>query len=121
MKYILSITLITLFFVSCQKDYQSPEEQLVQAIEKKANAGDRSLDVMVLKSDKLCSKIDCTENIIEVGTTTLTIYSREDIFMRAPSIYFRLAQWEEAPQVEAIGKRGELLTDEQVQHKCRGN
>ncbi len=107
--------------LGCQKDYQSPEQQLVQAIEEKANNGDRPLSVMVLKSDQLCTKIDCTVDVIEEGKTTLTIYSREDIFMRAPNVYFKLAQWTDAPSVVAIGKRGELLTDEQVEHKCRGN
>ncbi|NNF33274.1 MAG: hypothetical protein HKN68_04155 [Saprospiraceae bacterium] len=121
MKQLLLLTLTLMVIYSCQKDYQSPEEQLVAAIENKANMGDRPLDALVLKTDKLCGKIDCTVDVIEHGNTTLTIYSREDIFMRAPSIYFRLAQWTDAPSVVAIGRRGELLTDEQVEHKCRGN
>jgi hypothetical protein len=121
MKRLILFAFALLMISACQKDYQSPEEQLITAIETKANIGDGPLDAMILKTEKLCGKIDCSVNIIEHGNTTLTIYSKEDIFMRAPSIYFRLAQWTDAPSVVAIGKRGELLTDEQVEHKCRGN
>ena len=117
----LFLFIALVLILSCQKDHQSPEEQLVQAIEEKANIGDRPLNVMILKTEKLCSKIDCTVDVIEEGKTTLTIYSKEEIFMRAPNVYFKLAQWADAPTVLAIGKRGELLTDEQVEHKCRGN
>ena len=121
MKKFLLLFLLGSFFSACQKEYQSPEEQLVNAIENKANIGQEPLDVMFLKSEKLCDKIDCGQDVIQEGNTTITLYSREDIFMRAPSIYFRLAKWDEAPRVIALDKRGELLTDEQVQHKCRGN
>ena len=119
--YLFVLILVTSFAISCEKENQSPEEQLVSAVEQKANVGDNTLNVMMLKTNDLCQKVDCSTGIVKSGKTTINIYTREDLFMRAAKFYFRLAQWTDAPEVIAIGERGKILTDQQVEHKCRGN
>ena len=121
MKNFLFLLLFGLFFSACQKEHQSPEEQLITALEEKANVDDKPIVLFLMKNETLCGKIDCEIKVLEEGNTTVRLLTKEGLFMRGIKWHFEVKEWVSAPEVVARSNRGQILTDQQVEHKCRGN
>lgn len=121
MKNLLGLFVLLFILIGCNKEYQSPEEQLVDVIQGKLAGVAEKATFFVLKNDKLCNQLDCEKQKFSIDGATVRIMTREDIFMHGQRVFFEVVAWEQSPQVAVHGGKGQPIVVDPVTGKCRGN
>lgn len=121
MKNLLGVFILLFFVNGCTKEYQSPEQQLVEVIQSKLANVPEKATFFVLKNDKLCNQLDCEKQKFAIDGATVNIMTREDMFMRGQRVFFEVVSWKQSPEIAVHGGKGQPIVVDPVTGKCRGN
>ena len=106
--------------LGCTKDRISTQEQIVDAIHSKLQYVPDSPKFYVLKSFELCDHMDCDVEKFTIKGSTIVVYSREDLFMRAIDFFFEVVSWDMGPKVYLHNNTHRPLNSDLIDQECRG-